>query len=79
MDFVVYGSEGIVAVEVKNSARIYPRDLRPLKAFKQDYPESKMYLLYRGKDRLLKDEVLCLPCEEFLIALRPGMRIDENL
>lgn len=76
VDFVVYGSEGLFAVEVKNSARINPQDLRPLKAFKQDYPESKVYLLYRGKDRLLKGDVLCLPCTDFLMQLRPGQWFD---
>jgi predicted AAA+ superfamily ATPase len=76
VDFVLYGSEGIFAVEVKNSARIQPQDLRPLKAFQQDYPESKAYLLYRGKDRLMKGDILCLPCSEFLMELRPGPWFD---
>jgi predicted AAA+ superfamily ATPase len=76
VDFVLYGSEGIFAVEVKNSARIQPQDLRPLKAFQQDYPESKAYLLYRGKDRLMKGDILCLPCSEFLMELRPGLWFD---
>jgi predicted AAA+ superfamily ATPase len=77
VDFVVYGSEGLYAIEVKNSARIHPQDLRALKAFKQDYPGSKAYLLYRGKDPLLKGEILCLPCSDFLIRLRPGQWFDD--
>ena len=28
-------------------------------------------LLYRGSERLLRDDVLCLPCESFLRALHP--------
>ncbi len=76
VDFIVYGSDGLFAIEVKNSASIHPQDLRPLKAFKQDYPESKVYLLYRGKDRLIKADILCLPCREFLMELRPGQWLD---
>ncbi|OEU82053.1 MAG: ATPase [Desulfobacterales bacterium S5133MH4] len=78
VDFVVYGSEGLFAMEVKNSARIHPQDLRPLKAFKQDYPESKVYLLYRGKERLVKGDILCVPCGEFLEELRPGTEVDNG-
>ena len=76
VDFVVYGSEGLFAIEVKNTARIHPQDLRSLKAFKQDYPLSRLYLLYRGKDRLLKDDILCLPCSEFFQQLKPGSWFD---
>ncbi len=76
VDFIIYGSEGLFAIEVKNAARIHPQDLRSLKAFKQDYPLSRLYLLYRGKDRLLKGDILCLPCSEFLQQLKPGPWFD---
>jgi len=72
VDFVVYGETGLFAVEVKNAAVVRPEDLRGLKAFGEDFPESRRFLLYRGRDRLLRDQVLCLPCEEFLLELRPG-------
>jgi hypothetical protein len=39
---------------------------------KEDYPRSKAYLLYRGKERLMKDGIYCIPCDEFLQTLRPG-------
>jgi len=71
VDFVIYGESGIFAIEVKNSTRIRPEDLRALKSFGEDYPQSRRYLLYRGNDRLKLDEVLCVPCGEFLLALRP--------
>ena len=76
VDFVVYGPGGIFAIEVKNGARIHPHDLRGLKTFQQDYPESKVCLLYRGEERLMKNGVLCLPCEEFLKALLPGTELN---
>jgi uncharacterized protein len=72
VDFVIYGSDGVRAIEVKNTRRLQPGDLSGLKAFRQDYPEAEAYLLYRGEDRLRKDGVLCLPCDKFLRSLRPG-------
>lgn len=72
VDFIVYGSEGIFAIEVKNSLRLQPQDIKSLRSFKEDYPKSKAYLLYRGKERLMKDGIHCIPCAEFLEALRPG-------
>jgi uncharacterized protein len=72
VDFVVYGESGIYAVEVKASRQVRPEDLTALVSFGEDYPQSHRYLLYRGKDRLKRDNVLCLPCEEFLTNLRPG-------
>jgi len=71
VDFVVYGESGLFAIEVKNSTRIRPEELRGLKAFAADYPQSRRYFLYKGDARMLVDGVLCLPCEEFLTSLRP--------
>lgn len=67
---MVYGESGLHALEVKNSARVRPEDLRGLKNFGDDYPESHRLLLYRGKERLLQDGILCVPCEEFLRQLK---------
>ena len=72
VDFILYGESGLFAVEVKNSNRVRPEDLKGLKAFAQDYPQSRSYFLYRGDERLLIDGVLCLPCEEFLTLLLPN-------
>lgn len=72
VDFIIYGSSGIIAIEVKNSARIRPQDLRGLQAFRTDYPNSRSFLLYRGHERRKIDHILCLPCAEFLEQLRPA-------
>jgi len=72
VDFILYGQNGIFAIEVKNSNRIRPEDLRSLLAFHQDYPQSKTMLLHRGNEKLLINNVLCLPCAEFLKALHPA-------
>jgi predicted AAA+ superfamily ATPase len=72
VDFVVYGDSGLHALEVKNSAQVRPEDLRGLKSFGEDFPESHRRLLYRGREQLLRDGILCVPCEEFLLQLKPS-------
>jgi predicted AAA+ superfamily ATPase len=69
VDFVVYGESGLYAVEVKHARQIRPEDLRGLRGFGDDYPQSQRYLLYRGRERLVRDGVLCLPAEDFLLEL----------
>ena len=78
VDFILYGQECFWAIEVKNSAEIRKKDLRPLKAFKEDYPESSGLILYRGSSRLLIDDIQCLPVEDFLLDLVPGKRLVVN-
>lgn len=72
IDFIVYGTLGLWAIEVKNSLHISPQDLRALQHFKEDYPEAETLLLYRGNDTLLKNGVRCLPCEDFLRNIVPN-------
>ena len=72
---MVYGPDGLWAIEVQNSRDVRPQDLRGLRAFLEDYPECRPLLLYRGVERLRKGEVLCMPVEEFLLALRPGQEL----
>ena len=72
VDFVLYGSAGFHAIEVKNSRSLHPRNLRGLRTFHQDYPESSPLLLYRGSETLERNGVRCLPVERFLRELIPG-------
>ena len=72
VDFVLYGRGGIFAFEVKNSDRVRSDDLQGLALFREDYPEAKVALLYRGKNRLLINGIPCLPCESFLTGLIPS-------
>lgn len=74
VDFVIYGEDGLWAFEVKNSSKIYSENLRALKSFKEDYPESSTIFLYNGKERLRKEGILCIPCEEFLLQLNPDKK-----
>jgi predicted AAA+ superfamily ATPase len=78
VDFVLYGENLFEAIEVKNTAQVRPQDLRGLRAFGEDYPEAGLTLLYRGKDRLLLDGILCLPAEDFLEKLTPSVEIGDS-
>lgn len=60
------------AIEVKNSARIRPEDLRGLKAVREDYPTARLMLLSQSTERLVIDGIMCMPVGEFLKALTPG-------
>lgn len=71
VDFVVYGEQGIQAFEVKNAGTIQRRDLRSLRAFREDYPEAEAAVLYRGSEQLRIDHVRCIPVDEFLQSVRP--------
>jgi len=72
----MYGQDTFCAIEAKNTTKIYPKMLNGLLAFKNDYPEAKVCLLYRGKERLMIKNVLCLPCDEFLKNLVPQNAIE---
>jgi predicted AAA+ superfamily ATPase len=81
IDFVIYGREGFWAIEVKNTRNIRRIDLRPLKTFHQDYPECNPLFVYRGNEKLLIDDILCVPCEIFLKSIEPGQplfKLDKN-
>ena len=59
--------------EVKNGDVVSRRDLSGLKAFKEDYPEAKPFLLYRGQRRLMQDEIHCVPVQDFLLNSLPSL------
>lgn len=61
MDFVVYGKDLFWAIEFKNAAQVQPRDLKALKTFGEDYPEAERFLLYRGREKLLRDGITIQP------------------
>lgn len=75
VDFVLHSSLGLWAIEVKNTRQISMDDLRHLKIFTEDYPEAKALFLYRGTDRVMKGNILCMPCSEFLANLKPNKTI----
>jgi predicted AAA+ superfamily ATPase len=72
VDFVVYGPTTFAAWEVKRAASVHGTDLRALKAFREDYPEARVGLLYLGKERLEIDGIPVVPCENFLRQMLPA-------
>ncbi|MEA1922925.1 MAG: ATP-binding protein [Pseudomonadota bacterium] len=76
VDFILYGQETFWAIEVKNSAKVSHAMLKGLTAFQEDYPEAQTLFLYRGNERLLINNTICLPCEQFLRNLVPGQPIE---
>lgn len=72
VDFVVYGDSTFAAIEVKSSKSVFSKDVKPLLAFQEDYPQAKACLLYGGRERVKIDGVLCMPCAEFLQQLVPN-------
>ena len=71
VDFIIYGQDWFIAIEVKHSATVRRSDLRALRSFHDDYPEAHRLLLYLGDEQLHIDGVHCMPCERFLRALHP--------
>ena len=71
VDFVVYGADVFAAVEVKRARQVHHTDLRALRAFREDYPQATVSLLYLGQERLEIDGIVCMPCEDFLKQLHP--------
>jgi predicted AAA+ superfamily ATPase len=76
VDFIIYGPDGIWAIEVKQSKDIRLKNLKGLISFKEDYPEAHCIILYRGYEKLKKGNILCIPCELFLKSLIPGKIIE---
>lgn len=79
VDFVILGANEFLAIEVKNGIHIHPQDLRGLDEFRKDYPECTPVLLYRGNTRLIKNNILCMPCDEFLLKVHPAKSLKEIL
>lgn len=75
VDFIIYGEIGFHAIEVKKSESIRPQDLKGLQEFKKDYPECSLILLYGGKEKIMIQEILCIPISDFLLTLKPNIAI----
>lgn len=71
IDFIIYGSDMLCALEVKHSSIVNKQDLKGLKIFLEDYPEATAIFLYRGTERMLIDNIICIPVVDFLLDLSP--------
>ncbi len=72
VDFVVYGAAGFWVIEVKSGSRVRPKDLVGLRAFREDYPQARALLLYRGQESLRVSGIQCEPVVDFLSRLQPN-------
>ena len=66
VDFVLYGPRGLLAIEIKRSTQIQPKDTRALREFKKDYPPAKCLVFYGGPSPVYMDDVTVLPVEHAL-------------
>ena len=66
VDIVLYGPRGIVAIEVKRSARVHKEALKGLSAFLEEYPMARAYLLYGGDRDRWEGKIHIVPLEDFL-------------
>lgn len=72
VDFILYGPTGFFAFEVKNATQLNSDDFKGIKAFLKEYPEAHPVMAYRGKKRLIIDNILCIPCDELLLKIHPN-------
>ena len=61
VDFVLYGKNGFYAFEVKRATKIERMDLGGLKAFQEDYPQAKCYVVFGGEEKEYREGITLLP------------------
>ncbi len=69
VDVILYGEKGFFAFEVKRKAKLDKKDFKGLRAFAEDYPEAKLYMLYGGSDAYFEGGVQVMPFGEALETL----------
>lgn len=69
VDFILYGPLGIIAIEVKCSARIKSDMFNGLRTFKADYPMAKCFLVYGGERKEYHDGIEVIGAIDFLKTL----------
>ena len=73
---MLYGELGLIAIEVKRSARYREQDLAGLRVFGDDYPMAHRYLFYGGEREYEVDGIRVVPVAKALpdlpIILRTG-------
>jgi len=69
VDFVLYGENGLLAIEVKRAAKIRSKELRGLKAFAKDYPQAALYMFYGGAREMFIDNIKFIPTRNAISTL----------
>ena len=71
VDFVVLGTLGFWAIEVKNGRTVRPDDLKSLAAFQEDYPEARTLPCFFTEERSEYSSTIFYAC--------PAMSFSKNL
>lgn len=71
VDFIL--GRGEIAVEVKGTSHVNSADLRPLKAFIQEYHPRSAYLVCNERNRRIHDDISIVPWRDFLSMLWDGV------
>lgn len=66
VDFILYGDKGILAFEIKRTARLTQAMFSGLKLFIKDYPTAKACLVYGGNRRMSEGPIDVVPMEDML-------------
>ncbi len=69
VDFILYGENGLVAIEVKRAAKIRGKDFRGLKAFSKDFPQADLLLFYGGEREMFIDNINLVPTKTAISTL----------
>lgn len=69
VDFVFYGENGLIAVEVKRGANIDALRTGGLKLFQKDYPQARCYLACGAARREYHGNIEVWPYRDFIISL----------
>ncbi len=69
VDFILYGPRGLLAFEVKSGCTIHPKDLSGLKAFCEEYPMARPYVIYGGTREMSQQGISILPMKQALLGL----------
>lgn len=66
VDFILYGPRGFHAFEIKRSSQITSKSLKGLQAFKEEYPQAKLYIIFLGKHKEYHGDITAIPLEQAL-------------
>lgn len=64
VDFVLYGPKGLHAFEIKRTSTITNKMFSGLRAFKEDYSESSLHMIYMGKNKEFHGDIDVIPFQE---------------
>ncbi|MDE0152139.1 MAG: AAA family ATPase [Bdellovibrionales bacterium] len=70
VDFILYGERGLKAIEVKLSNKVSSQDCQSLLEFIKDYPKTKAFLIYMGKEDYFFKDIHIIPVEKFLKSMK---------